>query len=349
MLSKTGMRTTAIILGLALLGASASCAKESTNVAEPPTAEDTSDLNETIQTAVNTDPGMQRFIDGSYGYVVFPAVGRGGLIVGATHGTGWVYEQGRLIGKSSLTRVSVGAQVGGDSFAELIFFQNKQAMDTYKAGNFKLGAGVSAVMLKEGATAGAGYSPEGISVFTIRKGGALVAASVGGQTISYEPLAHPIATPAAGAAVKREVKPAEPVTPPPAQPPPSTGVSIDEEILTKCHVKGGKLFFEFDKSNLSACDLTTINDVAGCLSNGPLKGKKLEIIGFADSRGNNEYNTKLGESRAQAVEDYLVKMGTPKENLTTSSKGESDAKGTEVVGWAYDRRVELHLVKEPVK
>ena len=343
------MRTTAIILGLVLLGGSASCAKESTNVAEPPTAEDTSNLNETVATALKTDPSLQRFIDGSYGYVVFPAVGRGGLIVGATHGTGWVYEQGQLIGKSSLTRVSVGAQAGGESFSELIFFQNKQAMDTYKAGNFKLGAHLNAVMLKDGAATAAGYNPDGISVFTIRKGGAMAAAAVGGQQLSYEPLSHPIATPAAGAAVQREVKPAEPVTPAPAQTPPSTGVSIDEEILTKCHVNGGKLFFEFDKSNLSACDLTTINDVAGCLSSGPLKGKKLEIVGHADTRGNDEYNTKLGQTRAEAVQDYLVKMGAPKENLSTSSKGEAESKGTEPLGWAFDRRVELHLVKEPVK
>jgi outer membrane protein OmpA-like peptidoglycan-associated protein len=339
------MKTTATILGLALLAASSSCAKEETNVAQPPTAEQTNDVNETISAAVKKDPSLQRFLDGSYGYIVFPNAGRGAFIVGGTHGTGWVYEQGRLVGKSALTRASVGAQVGGESFAELIFFKDKNSMNVYKTGSFKLGAGASAVMVKSGAATSVGYTPEGLAVFTIPKGGALVAASVGGQTLSYEPLSRPIAVPAAGAPVAREVKPAESAAPPAPTAPPSTGVATDDEILTKCQLKNGKKFFEFDKSNLNACDLTTINNIAGCLSSGPLKGMKLEIVGFADPRGTDEYNQKLGESRAQAVADYLAKMGVSKDQLSTSSKGKSEATGTDENGWVYDRRVELHLVR----
>jgi peptidoglycan-associated lipoprotein len=142
------------------------------------------------------------------------------------------------------------------------------------------------------------------------------------------------------------VRPAEP-TPSPAPPstPPSTGVSIDAEILAQCHLDHGKAFFEFDKSNLSACDLSTINDIAACVSTGPLKGRKLEIVGHADPRGSDEYNLKLGESRAQSVAAYLEKSGVPQDGLVTSSKGKSEATGVDENGWAFDRRVEIHLAK----
>jgi len=152
-------------------------------------------------------------------------------------------------------------------------------------------------------------------------------------------------TPAAAPPIAREVQPAEPTPAPAPAEPPSTGVSIDADILAQCHLTNGKAFFEFDKSNLSACDLTTINAIAACLSTGPLKGKKLEIIGHADPRGSDEYNLKLGESRAASVAGYLENAGVPKDGLVTSSKGKSEATGVDENGWAYDRRVEIHLMK----
>jgi peptidoglycan-associated lipoprotein len=148
--------------------------------------------------------------------------------------------------------------------------------------------------------------------------------------------------PAAAPAIARAVKPSTEPTP---EAPPSTAVSVEADIVTECHLNTPRAFFEFDSANLTACDLSTINDLADCFTTGPLKGRKLEVVGHADPRGTDEYNMKLGESRAQSVAEYLTKMGVPAENLTVTSKGRSEATGFEENGWAYDRRVEIRLVK----
>jgi outer membrane protein OmpA-like peptidoglycan-associated protein/outer membrane protein W len=169
---------------------------------------------------------------------------------------------------------------------------------------------------------------------------------LGGERVAAYKVVQP--TPAAAAPVAREVKPEpvpEAVPAAPEEPVLSTGVSIEDSILAQCHMAHPKAFFEFDKSNLSACDLTTINDLAACFATGPLAGKKLEIVGHADPRGSDDYNLKLGESRAESVANYLEREGVPDANVTTTSKGKREATGVDENGWAYDRRVEIHLAK----
>ena len=148
-----------------------------------------------------------KFFDTSYGYAVFPSVGKGGLVVGAAHGTGKVYEKGKHIGDVSMTQVSVGAQVGGEAFRQIIFFETKAAQDQFTSGNFEFGADVNAVAIKSGASGSVGTTGatgsassgggkdagtaakyyKGMAVFTIPKGGAMVQATVGGQKFSYKP------------------------------------------------------------------------------------------------------------------------------------------------------------------
>jgi lipid-binding SYLF domain-containing protein len=146
------------------------------------------------------------FFDGSYGYAVFPTIGRAGFGIGGAHGDGRVYVAGKQVGDTSMTQLSVGLQVGAEGYSEIIFFQDKRALDEFTHGNFEFGAGVSATVITAsasgttgtmGATAGAsggknnattagGYH-KGIAVFTITKGGAMAAAAVGGQKFSYRP------------------------------------------------------------------------------------------------------------------------------------------------------------------
>jgi lipid-binding SYLF domain-containing protein len=148
------------------------------------------------------------FFNNSYGYAVFPSVGKGGLVVGGAHGTGRVYAQGKHIGDTSMTQVSVGLQAGGEAFRQIIFFENKAALDQFTSGNFEFGADVNAVAIKSGAsgsmgtsgatatasggggkTAGtAGKYYKGMAVFTMVKGGAMVQATVGGQKFSFKPV-----------------------------------------------------------------------------------------------------------------------------------------------------------------
>jgi len=149
------------------------------------------------------------FFNSSYGYAVFPSVGKGGLVVGAAHGDGRVYEKGKYIGNTAMTQVSVGFQAGGEAFRQIIFFENKAALDQFTTGNFEFGADVNAVAIKSGASGSVGTTGatgtassgggkdagtagkyyKGMAVFTMVKGGAMVQATVGGQKFSYKPAA----------------------------------------------------------------------------------------------------------------------------------------------------------------
>src|SRR6516165_12133368 len=98
------------------------------------------------------------FFNSSYAYAVFPSVGKGGLVVGGAHGEGKVYEKGKYIGDTSMTQVSVGFQAGGEAFSQIIFFQNKGALDQFTSGNFEFSADVGAVAIKSGVSGSAGTS-----------------------------------------------------------------------------------------------------------------------------------------------------------------------------------------------
>src|SRR6185369_11718098 len=135
---------------------------------------------------LKTDSTLQTFLDKSAGYVIFPDVGKGGFIVGGAHGKGLVYQKTKLIGQATLTQASIGAQAGGQTFAELILFETPSALEDFKAGKFEMSAEVSAVAAAEGASKAADYK-RGVAVFTLAKKGLMVSASIGGQKFKYEP------------------------------------------------------------------------------------------------------------------------------------------------------------------
>ena len=147
-----------------------------------------------------------QFFDKSYGYAVFPTIGKGGIVLGAAHGSGRVFVKGRHVGDTSMTQLSVGPQLGGQAYSQIIFFQDKRAFDDFASGNFEFGAQASAIAITAGASAqattggaGAGASGtpshaktashyhDGMAVFTIAKGGLMYEASLGGQKFSYKP------------------------------------------------------------------------------------------------------------------------------------------------------------------
>ena len=142
--------------------------------------------NATIQTMTARDPGLQSVLDQAYGYAVFPEIGKGGALVGGAHGIGVVYEQGRPVGYVELNQGSIGAQLGAQTFSELIVFRNQPALQRLKAGNFDLGAGASAVALTAGAAAATRFEG-GVAVFVMPQGGLMVDVSVSGQQLNYEP------------------------------------------------------------------------------------------------------------------------------------------------------------------
>jgi lipid-binding SYLF domain-containing protein len=147
-----------------------------------------------------------KFFAGSYGYAVFPTIGKGGLVVGAAHGSGRVYVKGARVGDTSMTQLSVGPQLGGQAYSQIIFFKTKRAFDEFASGTFEFGAQASAVAITaaasaEATTGGAGVGAsgapqhatsashyhDGMAVFTIAKGGLMVEASLAGQKFGYRP------------------------------------------------------------------------------------------------------------------------------------------------------------------
>ncbi|UCG87564.1 MAG: lipid-binding SYLF domain-containing protein [Gemmatimonadota bacterium] len=153
--------------------------------AVPLRAQSDEDVHEVIKKFEEGDPGMQAWFREAYGYAVFPSVGKGALGIGGARGKGLVYEQGNLVGKSTLTAVTIGFQLGGQAFSEVIFFKDKTAFDDFTRGNFEFSGQVSAVALTAGASADLAYNG-GVAVVTATKGGLMYEASVGGQKFSYE-------------------------------------------------------------------------------------------------------------------------------------------------------------------
>jgi lipid-binding SYLF domain-containing protein len=167
------------------------------------------------------------FFRDCYGYAVFPTIGKGALLIGGARGSGRVYEQGTYVGDSKMTQLSIGLQAGGEAYSQIVFLQDKRAFDEFTRGNFEFDANASAVVITASASTStgttgsaaelsggksnsgtAGQYYKGMAVFTIVKGGALVAAAVAGQKFSYKAVtpvpapnaAQPAAATAAGAA-----------------------------------------------------------------------------------------------------------------------------------------------------
>ncbi len=141
---------------------------------------------EAIAAFKEANPRLEVFFARSYGYAVFPKVTKGGLILGGAHGNGTVYEQGKVIGASSITQYTFGLQAGGQTFREIVFFKDKEALERFKSGDFEFAADVSAVALDSSASNALDYSG-GVAVFTLASGGLMFEASVGGQQFSFEP------------------------------------------------------------------------------------------------------------------------------------------------------------------
>ncbi len=132
------------------------------------------------------DPSMDAFFKQAYGYAIFPEITKGGIGIGGAQGDGTVFEAGSSVGSSEMSQVTVGLQLGGQTYREAIFFKDKAALDNFKQGNFEVAAGVSAVAVKKGASKTADYD-RGVAIFTMAKGGLMFEASIGGQKFSYEP------------------------------------------------------------------------------------------------------------------------------------------------------------------
>jgi lipid-binding SYLF domain-containing protein len=148
--------------------------------------QDDADALAVIAKMKEKDPGMAEIFAKAVGYAVFPTVGKGAIGIGGARGKGFVYQHGKLIGRSTLTQVSIGFQLGGQVYSEVVFFQNREAMENFKLGHLKLDAQASAIALTARAAADLAYR-NGVAIVTMAKGGLMYEASVGGQVFSFNP------------------------------------------------------------------------------------------------------------------------------------------------------------------
>jgi lipid-binding SYLF domain-containing protein len=135
----------------------------------------------------NEDDSFNSTLKKAYGYAIFPEVGKGGFIVGASHGEGEVYKKGKLIGRAKMTQTTVGAQVGGQTYAEVILFENKDALERFKKGRFEGSTAATAIGGKKGAAAACKYK-DGVAIMVLPLKGAMAEAAGGGQKFDFEPL-----------------------------------------------------------------------------------------------------------------------------------------------------------------
>lgn len=129
--------------------------------------------------------------------------------------------------------------------------------------------------------------------------------------------------------------------------PASQGVAISDDIAKACRIDVNNVQtapkFDFDQSALPGDDRDVLNQVAKCLTTGPLKGRAVKLVGRADSRGEPEYNLGLGEHRADSVRSYLTQLGVENRRIAETSRGELDATGHDEASWRLDRRVDVLL------
>ena len=136
---------------------------------------------------IEADGLMSGIFESAYGYVIFPNVGKGGILIGGAAGNGAVYQGGSLIGMAKMRQLTIGFQWGGQAYREVIFFENQEAMDRFKANQVELSAQASAVAVTAGASANAIYM-KGVMIFTQAKGGLMYEATVGGQKFEFRAL-----------------------------------------------------------------------------------------------------------------------------------------------------------------
>ena len=173
-------------------------------LAAAPTPARADDYADTVQLFKNAGQSGT-FFNKAHGYAVFPTIGKGALGIGGARGKGRVYVQGRHVGDTTLTQVSIGFQAGGQAFSQIVFFEDERAFREFSSGQFGFGAGVSAVAITAaasasasttGATAGvsggkkdattSGEYYRGMAVFTIANGGLMYEAALAGQKFSYK-------------------------------------------------------------------------------------------------------------------------------------------------------------------
>jgi lipid-binding SYLF domain-containing protein len=146
---------------------------------------DVDKAREAIEDFKKVDAAITELFDNSYGYAVLPGIGKGGIGIGGAGGKGSVFKGGEPVADVKMSQVTIGFQLGGQKYAEVIFFENEKAYTRFVEKDFEFAAQVSAVALASGASADAKFK-DGMLIFTQALGGLMYEASIGGQRFKVE-------------------------------------------------------------------------------------------------------------------------------------------------------------------
>jgi lipid-binding SYLF domain-containing protein len=140
----------------------------------------------TVRRMAEEDPGLRERIDKAYAYAVFPSVGKATAVVGGAFGKGEVFRDGGLIGYAGVVQLTLGLQLGGETFSEIITFDDRRALERFKSGRTTFAASASAILVKAGAAAAA-RPDHGTTAFVSAEGGMMLEAAIGGQKFFFKP------------------------------------------------------------------------------------------------------------------------------------------------------------------
>ncbi len=180
------MRRIAALWGLAAMAALIAASPAPARWDPEGSREERADVRRTLA-SLRAEPSLQPYFQEAWGYAVFPTVGKAALFFGGAYGTGEVYEQGKRVGSARISKASVGFQVGGEAYSEIVFFRSREALERFEKGGLAFDAGASAAAATVGANVEAAWS-DGVAVFARSKGGLMASAAVGGQTFQFEPV-----------------------------------------------------------------------------------------------------------------------------------------------------------------
>ncbi len=145
------------------------------------------DVRSALQRFEEKDGSFGSTLDEAVGYAIFPEVAKGGFIVGGARGQGEVYEGGKLIGHGHLSQGTIGFQIGGQKFAEIIMFETQSALNRFKRNRFELSAEATATAADQGGAAKAKYA-DGVAIIILPTAGLMAEASIGGEKLRFSPL-----------------------------------------------------------------------------------------------------------------------------------------------------------------
>lgn len=177
-MSVNAPKTTPLIAVMLLLGLLAGCASTPSDDAL------VSESRSALASFIDRDPALQRWLDQAHGYAVFPNIGKGGFWIGGGFGRGIVFEQGKPVGRATVSQATIGPQIGAQSYSQLIFFRDEAALRRFQRESFEFSAQATAVAATEGRAATTSYE-RGVAVFNLARGGLMAEASVGGQKFRY--------------------------------------------------------------------------------------------------------------------------------------------------------------------